>query len=127
MSEDLYAKTLLLVDDEEFFFSLLEVMLRDTGVNIIYAESGEAALKVMTDRQVDIVLLDIRLPDLSGFEIFEKIRRLKSHIPVVAHTANCIPEEKEKFLAAGFAGYLEKPIDSDTIRQLLIDLIGKAN
>ncbi len=89
--------------------------------------SGEAALEMLKERRIDMVLLDVRLPGQNGFEIFEQIHRTKGHVPVVAHTANCIPEEREKFLAAGFAGYIEKPMNTDTIRQLLFDLIGKNN
>ncbi len=121
---ELCGKTILIVEDDEFIFSLIEMMLRGTGIDILYAGNGEAALRMMNEKAVDLVLMDIRLPGQNGFEVFERIREQKNHIPVVAHTANCIPEEKERFLAAGFAGYLEKPIDSCTIQQLLRELIG---
>ena len=121
---DLSGKTLLIVEDDEFIFCILEVMLKDTGVGIIYAGNGEEAIGILEENPIDMILLDIRLPGQDGFEIFKKIKRRYTHIPVVAHTANCIPEEKEKFISAGFAGYLEKPINGETIRHLMHELIG---
>ncbi len=126
-TEVLLGKIILIVEDDEFIFSLLEVMLKNTGVDVIHADNGEEALALLDIRHFDLVLLDVRLPGQNGFEIFEKIRKFKKNIPVVAQTANCIPEEKKKFLAAGFADYLEKPIDAATITQLMVKLIGSRN
>ena len=123
----LQGKTVLIVEDDEFIFNLLEVMLKGTGVEILYADNGEKAIALVNDKTVDLVLLDIRLPGQDGFEVFEKIRMIKNHIPVVAQTANCLPEEKKKFLAAGFADYLQKPIDANTIQKVILKLIGSRN
>ncbi len=120
-------RTVLIVEDDEFIFNLLEMMLKDTGVNVLYAANGDQALQIVTENHVDLVFMDIRLPGESGYDIFERIRSVKSHVPVVAQTANLQPGEKRKFLAAGFADYLVKPVDSSTLQRLLDKLIGSSN
>ncbi|HYW94335.1 MAG TPA: response regulator [Bacteroidales bacterium] len=120
----LESKTILIVEDDDFIFNLLEVMLTDTGINMMHAGDGEIAIELVKNNRVDLILLDIRLPGENGFEIFEKIRKMKSQIPVVAQTANHIPEERDKFLKAGFNDYLTKPIDYETIHSLIYKLIG---
>ena len=123
----LRGKTVLIVEDDEFIFNLLEVMLKGTGLEILHADSGEKAIALVNDKTVDLVLLDIRLPGKDGFEVFEQIRMIKRHMPIVAQTANSLPEEKKKFLAAGYADYLQKPIDTMTIHKVILKLIGSRN
>ena len=88
-------------------------MLGAAGLDTLEAETGEQAVALARGRLPDVVLMDLRLPDLDGSEA---LRRLKTepataHIPVVAVTA--LTGARETLLEAGFAGYLEKPIDTD--------------
>jgi two-component system, cell cycle response regulator DivK len=101
----------LIVDDEERNRKLVRDVLELAGLDTLEAASGEQAIAVARERLPDLVLLDLRLPDVDGGEA---LRRLKAdpataHIPVVALTA--VAGAREVLVEAGFDGYLEKPID----------------
>jgi two-component system cell cycle response regulator DivK len=103
----------LIVDDNEQNAKLARDVLRAAGFRTIEAASGTAAIAGATAEQPDVILLDLRLPDLDGTDV---ARRLKgdprtAHIPVVALTSLALRDGADWLLEAGFAGYLEKPID----------------
>jgi two-component system cell cycle response regulator DivK len=103
----------LIVDDNEQNAKLVRDVLQAAGFRTIEAETGAEALRRASVDRPDVILLDIRLPDLDGSEV---ARRLKgdprtADIPVVALTSLALAEGGEWFLEAGFDGYLEKPID----------------
>jgi len=105
--------TVLVADDVPFNRSLLREWLSQAGVSFIEAEDGEQALQLAETERPDVMLLDIRLPKIDGYEA---LRRLKSRpataaIPVIALTASATTEEADKIAAAGFEGYLTKPLD----------------
>ena len=115
----------LIVDDNEQNAKLARDVLRAAGLRTIEAKSGAEALRRASVDRPDVILLDIRLPDLDGPDV---ARRLKgdprtAHIPVVAMTSLGLGEGGEWFLDAGFDGYLEKPIDvrefPDEVRRFL--------
>jgi two-component system cell cycle response regulator DivK len=115
----------LIVDDNEQNAKLAGDVLRAAGFRTIEAESGAEALRRATDDRPNVILLDIRLPDMDGADV---ARRLKgdprtAYIPVVAMTSLALGEGGEWFLEAGFDGYLEKPIDvrafPDEVRRFL--------
>jgi two-component system, cell cycle response regulator DivK len=102
----------LIVDDNERNLRLARDVLRHAGFRTIEAASALAGLALAAAEQPDLVLMDVRLPDLDGTEA---ARRLKDDpatagIPVVALTSLAMKGDREWFLAAGFDGYLEKPI-----------------
>jgi two-component system, cell cycle response regulator DivK len=103
----------LIVDDNEQNAKLVRDVLEAAGFRTIEAATGAEALRRATIDRPDVILLDIRLPDMDGAEV---ARRLKGDArtagtPVVAMTSLGLAEGGEWFLAAGFDGYLEKPID----------------
>ena len=103
----------LIVDDNEQNAKLARDVLRAAGFRTIEAESGAEALRRASIDRPDVILLDIRLPDMDGADV---ARRLKgdprtAHIPVVAMTALALGDGGAWALEAGFDGYLEKPID----------------
>ena len=105
------ALVVLIVDDDARNRKLARDVLRPAGFDTLEAASGEDAIALTREQLPDLVLMDIRLPDLDGSEA---LRRLKAdpataHIPVVALTA--VTGAREAFLEAGFAGTIEKPID----------------
>jgi two-component system cell cycle response regulator DivK len=102
----------LIVDDNERNLRLARDVLRHAGLRTLEAASAAAALQLAAAEMPDVILMDIRLPDLDGTEV---ARRLKDDdrtagIPVVALTSFAMKGDREWFLAAGFDGYLEKPI-----------------
>ena len=105
-------RLVLIVDDNERNRRLARDVLRFAGFETLEAAGGREALALAVDRRPDVILMDIRLPDMDGTEA---ARRLKADgrtaaIPVVALTSLTLEGDREWFLRAGFAGYLEKPI-----------------
>ena len=106
----------LIVDDDERNRKLAQDVLRRSGFRTIEAADGRAAIALADDRQPDVVLLDLRLPDMEGGDVARALgeEERTAHIPVVALTALRYPDGGARLLAHGFAGYLEKPIDVRT-------------
>ena len=107
----------LIVEDNEMNMKLVRDILQATGYTPVEASSGEQALTLAAETAPALVLMDIQLPDLDGAEA---LRRLRSDertvgIPVLALTAQAMQGDRERFLAAGFDGYLSKPIDVDQL------------
>jgi two-component system cell cycle response regulator DivK len=103
----------LIVDDNGKNRKLAKDVLRAAGFRTLEAETGDEAIALATEQFPDVILMDLRLPDMDGVDA---VRRLgdgarTSQIPVVALSALPLESGADWFLAAGFAGYLEKPID----------------
>jgi two-component system, cell cycle response regulator DivK len=102
----------LIVDDNPRNRKLARDVLRMAGFDTLEAATGEDALVLAHERLPDLVLMDLRLPDLDGSEAARRLKARPStaHIPVVALTA--LTGAQDAFLESGFDGYLEKPIDA---------------
>lgn len=107
-----YPKKILIVDDNEDSRDLVVKVLKNRGYQMVEAVDGEDALEKAESENPDIILLDISIPKLDGYEV---TRRLKSrekfrNIPIIALTAHAMKGDKEKALQAGYDGYISKPI-----------------
>lgn len=103
----------LIVEDNFFSFILLETILEEfKNLNIYHASTGRDAIKIYHDNKIDLVLLDIRLPDISGYEVMKVIRKENPTIPVIAQTANVMSEDIETAKRNGCDGFLKKPVDN---------------
>jgi len=102
----------LIVDDNEKNLRLARDVLGFAGFRTLEAATGAAAISLATEHLPDVVLLDIRLPDMDGSDAVVQLRGdpRTATIPVVALTSFAMMGDRERFLAAGFDGYLEKPI-----------------
>jgi signal transduction histidine kinase/CheY-like chemotaxis protein len=108
--------TVLIVEDDIINFKVIEAMLRNTKINIIHADNGVMAIDyVRLFPHIDIVLMDVHLPELSGLEATGRIKKINKTLPVIAQTANAMSEDKEKCLEAGCVDYISKPIDMDEL------------
>ena len=103
----------LIVDDNEKNLKLARDVLRAAGLRTLEAARGDEAIVLATDHRPDVVLLDLRLPDMDGEDVARELRRgaETARIPVVALSASRYPWSNDQLLAAGFDGYLQKPID----------------
>ena len=110
------APLVLIVDDDERNRKLAQDVLRRSGFRTIEAADGRAAIALADDRQPDVVLLDLHLPDMEGRDVARALgeEERTAHIPVVALTALRYPDGGARLLADGFVDYLEKPIDVRT-------------
>jgi two-component system cell cycle response regulator DivK len=107
----------LVVEDNEKNMKLVRDVLEATGYAPLEASSGEEALALAAEQTPALVLMDIQLPDLDGSEALRRLRsdERTAGIPVLALTAQAMQGDRERFLAAGFDGYLSKPIDIDEL------------
>jgi two-component system, cell cycle response regulator DivK len=103
----------LVVEDNERNMKLFRDVLQASGFRTLEATTGERAVELVFEHRPDLVLMDIQLPDVDGIEALDRVRaddRFAS-VPVVALTAQAMEGDRERFLAAGFDGYLSKPVD----------------
>lgn len=109
-------KTILLVEDDPVNFKYMEILLNRTKANVIRAVDGEKAVETFKrEKQIDLVLMDIQLPLLNGYDATKQIKAIRSDVPVIAQTANAMSEDREKCLKAGCDDYLSKPISPDLL------------
>jgi len=110
-------KRILVVEDNEKNMYLIGFILRNSGYEVIEARTGEEGLELAIKEKPDLILMDFQLPGMDGMETTQKIRESETagRIPIVALTSYAMTGDKEKALNAGCTGYLEKPINPETI------------
>lgn len=115
-------KTILVAEDVPSNFMFIEAALRRTNVNLLWAQDGRQAVTMALENPlIDLMLMDIQMPELNGYEAAAQILKVKPDLPIISQTAYALSGEKEKSLQAGFVAYIPKPIRSE----LLINIIGK--
>jgi two-component system cell cycle response regulator DivK len=104
---------ILVVEDNEKNMKLFRDVLLATGHRTLEATTGGQAIELATAHSPDLVLMDIQLPDIGGVETLGRLRadERTATVPVVALTAQAMEGDRERFLAAGFDGYLSKPVN----------------
>lgn len=114
-------KVLLIAEDEDFNYIFLEEILDDTNVRLIRAKDGEEAVRLFqSNPEIDLILMDMQMPVMNGYDATRTIKKLKSDIPVIAQTAYHYGEAYEEIMAAGCDDFVTKPIDIGSLK-LLID------
>jgi CheY-like chemotaxis protein len=117
-------KTILIVDDTKLNFVLLKTILRKTGANIIWLENGQEVIDFVKNSQnVDLILMDIRMPVIDGIEASRIIKEIAPQIPIIIQTASVMGEAYEDIKNSGCDDTIFKPIDSvklmDSIKKQL--------
>lgn len=119
LSESPTAKVLI-VDDEEVNCIYLKAILKPYGFELLRAKNGQEAVDLVKQNpDLALVLMDIRMPVLDGFEATEEIRKANKDIPIVAQTAYVMAEDKQRAASLGFNDYLEKPITKDQLDEVV--------
>ena len=114
MAEDKSKKTILVVEDDPFSMKLTADLLEFSGFSTLKFEDGKSALEALKGAVPDLILLDIGLPGMDGYELHKKIRedsRL-ARVKIIALSASVMKEDQEKIRAAGFDAFIPKPIDT---------------
>jgi two-component system cell cycle response regulator DivK len=111
--------TILYVEDNPDNRSLIRRVLEAEHYAVVEAINAKQALEKLENSSIDLVLMDINMPDMDGYTLTAKIKAIHkfSKIPIVAVTANVMRGDREKSLGAGCDGYIQKPIDIDTLSQ----------
>jgi two-component system cell cycle response regulator DivK len=109
------AKILIIEDNEQNLY-LESFILQKNGHEIVQARNGEEGIALAVETSPDLILLDIQLPGMDGYTVAEELRKNTeiSMIPIIAVTSYAMAGDRERILAAGCTGYLEKPINPDT-------------
>ena len=120
-------KKILVVDDNQMNRMVASLILNEFEVIVSEVENGEEAVKFVKENPCDLVLMDLQMPVLNGYEATKAIREdLKSNIPIIALTANAIKGESDKCLSAGMNDYLSKPFDEDQFLYVVSSWLGKS-
>ncbi|GMU88623.1 MAG: hypothetical protein AMXMBFR49_08310 [Chlorobiota bacterium] len=115
-------KTVLIVDDDMRNVFAISKLLSDKGMNILKAENGQKALDIInTAKGIDLILMDIMMPVMDGYETMRRIRMIEEFykIPIIAITAKAMKKDYEECIAAGASDYLPKPVDIDRLFSML--------
>lgn len=101
----------LVVEDDKHTRKLLETILKREGYSVFKAEDGVKALEVLEDHHIDLIILDIMMPNMDGYEFAKELRDSGCIIPILMATAKHLPEDKKKGFIVGTDDYMTKPID----------------
>jgi PAS domain S-box-containing protein len=104
--------TILIAEDEELNYRVLEIALKKTGVTLLRAKNGQEAVNLILapPKNIDIILMDIQMPIMDGYEAVKIIKKHRPEIPVIAQTAFALLDEQKRCLSLGFDDYVSKPI-----------------
>jgi PAS domain S-box-containing protein len=120
---------ILLVEDNTFNQVLAQKVLSDWGWRVEVADNGLIAVEKMKEKDYDLVLMDIQMPEMDGYEttrhIREKLPAPKSTIPIIAMTAHAITGEEEKCFKIGMNGYISKPFKTETLYQKIVSAVNR--
>ena len=109
--------TVLYIEDDQANRTLVRRVLEAEGYKILEAESGGQGLEVARSEWPDMILVDISMPDMDGYEVTARLRAMGEvgRVPIVALTANVMRGDRERALEAGCSGYIQKPLDIDAL------------
>jgi signal transduction histidine kinase/CheY-like chemotaxis protein/HAMP domain-containing protein len=113
---------ILLVDDDVRNLFALASLLEDRGLDVVFSETGHEALEILsTDQRIDLVLMDIMMPQMDGYETIRAARAMPAlrTLPIIAVTAKAMQGDREKSIAAGASDYITKPVDPDKLISLV--------
>jgi len=122
----LKGKKILLVEDQFINANLIADIFEDTGAEIINAGSAtDAVLKVTQDSTIDVVLMDIQLPDYDGIEASRKIKALRPNLPIVIQTAFALEDYVTRSKEAGCEYFITKPLNTVKLYEILKSILSK--
>jgi CheY-like chemotaxis protein len=114
---------ILIVEDDEASYLYLESILRRSSLKVLHALNGLEALDICLSHDIAIVLMDMKMPGMDGFEATRRIKSIKKDLPIIAITAYAMSGDEQRVKDAGCDGYLTKPMK----KELLIHQLGEYN
>ncbi|MCP3893137.1 ATP-binding protein [Bacteroides neonati] len=115
-------KTILIAEDMEDNYRLCEVILSGT-YHLLWAHNGEEVVSLFLQQQPDLILMDLRMPEVDGYEATAAIRQLSSSIPIIALTAFAYPEDRKRAAESGFTDFMTKPVSAKLLLERLASLL----
>lgn len=117
-------RRVLIVDDNITVLKLLSAILKKSGIGYITAESGKEAIeKIKNYPSIDLILLDVQMPEMDGITVLHFIREINPSIKIIAQTANVFEEDRKKYIQAGFNGFISKPFNRTEILKTISSII----
>ncbi|MDP3642477.1 MAG: response regulator [Bacteroidota bacterium] len=108
------------MEDDRYSSILLKEVLHRLHIDVVHLESGQDAVDYFREHpEVDLILMDIKLPDITGYEATAEIRKFNPTVPIIAQTAYALLGDREKALNAGCSDYLSKPIYQKLLKQII--------
>lgn len=115
-------KIILVIEDIEINYLFIRKALQKTNASFLWADNGEKALEIIRLRNdINLVLMDIRLPDIDGYKLVKMIKNINPSLKVIAQTAHAFAEEREKSILSGCDNYISKPIRRNILIQIIND------
>ncbi len=111
--------TVLVLEDDEIAFKLIETALYFLNVQVLHAETGKEGTELFKNNRIDMILLDLNLPDMDGFELMKAFQKTDKNVLVVAQTAYAMNNEKQKCLEMGCVEFLLKPLNIKKIQAII--------
>ena len=119
-------KTILIAEDEDSNYMYLEAVLQRTGAKIIWARDGEEAINACKDNKaIDVILMDLQMPKINGYEALEAIKGISPEIPQIAQTAFAMADDERRAMEAGFDAYMSKPIRKNMLLETIARFLDK--
>lgn len=112
-------KTILIAEDEDSNFRYLEMVLNKTKANVVWAKDGIEAVEKCKEVIPDLILMDIKMPNMDGLEATREIKKTHPEIPIIAQTAYAMENDERMSLEAGCNAYLSKPIKANKLMEVL--------
>lgn len=111
---------ILIAEDEDSVFTFLRIILRNISKEILHAKTGIEAVRLCQENQdLDLILMDVRMPEMGGYEATRKIREFNKNVTIIAQTAFALTGESEKAISAGCDDYISKPIDKNDLFMMI--------
>ena len=107
-------KTILIVEDDELSYEFLNMVLTKAGINTVWAKNGQEAIDKCNEN-IDLILMDINLPLINGYDATKAIKKVFSNTPIIAQTAHAIINDRKKTIEAGCDDYISKPINKQSL------------
>lgn len=116
-------KKILLVEDNELNYEIAKTVLEEAGFRVDGASNGKEAIDKASDNTYDVILMDIQMPIMDGYEATKELRRLGNRTPIIAMTANAFSEDRKKANDVGMDGYIAKPIDVNKLVSTIVNIL----
>jgi len=123
---DFRGKSILVADDEMTNFVLIEKTLKKTKIKIFHAENGEQAVEIFKKNpEIDLILMDIRMPEMGGLEATKHIRSINRETPIIAFTAFALSDDEAIALEFGCDDYISKPVRAEFLLRKINEHLNK--
>lgn len=125
MSDKKYPN-IIVAEDVESNYLYLKAVLTKLDANVFWARNGLEVLEICEkEKNIDLVLMDLQMPDMNGYEATEVLKQKYPHLPVIAQTAFAMSDDREKAISAGCDDYLAKPIKSNDLLMMTLKYLNR--